>query len=571
MVVKLRYLFSFSVMLIIFISIIVYDSVGFASLGLSLDELIIGFGGASDDIFDRLKSLVRNFEADINSVVRINNGVEAVSVRLPVHLRSAFISKVSRIFKPLYIESNHIYRACFVPNDEYWSLQWGFRKIQVDFAWNISVGNSSILVSVVDTGVDWNHPDLAANYVALGYDWVNDDSDPVDDNGHGTHVAGIVAAVINNSIGVAGLSQVKIMAEKALNSTGYGSTDDLANAIIHSVDSGAKIIVMSWGDYYDSFLLHNAIRYAYSNNVLLVAAAGNDAVSEPMYPAAYSEVVAVSATDRWDNLASFSNFGDWIELAAPGVSIFSTVWDDSYAYKSGTSMAASFVAGVAALTWSVYPQLSRDDLRIYLREKADDLGSPGFDIYFGYGRVNAWKALENSTKISDIAVFGVVPGKAVVGQGMRMRVYVNVTNLGYETEVFNVTLYANRTEANCLEMTLQAGESINLTFEWNTAAFSFGRYLLSCCVDPLSNEYNVSNNDKNSSVFVWVAMIGDITGLNPGEPDGKVDIRDVALVARLCGSFSSDRDWNPNADVNDDDKIDLRDVSLTASNFGKKT
>jgi len=392
----------------------------------------------------------------------------------------------------------------------------------------------------------------------------------MDDNGHGTHVAGIVAAVINNTIGVAGLAQVSIMAEKALNASGYGLTSDLANAIIHAADAGAKIIVMSWGDYADSILLHNAIKYAYRAGALLVAAAGNDATSDMMYPAAYSEVIAVSATDSFDNLAWFSNFGDWIELAAPGVKIFSTVWDDSYSYKTGTSMAAPFVAGVAALTWSVYPELSRDDLRSYLREKADDLGDPGFDVYYGYGRINARKALENSTGIHDVAVNSVLPKKNIVGEGMRIRIDVNITNLGGETESFDAALCANGTEVESLHLSLQSGQSAIFTFQWNTSGFSRGRYRISCYVDPLPDEVNVSNNAKNASFMVWVAMVGDITGAEDDQPDGKVNIRDIALVASLFGSYVGDSNWNPNADINDDDKIDIRDVSLAASNFGKE-
>lgn len=532
------------------------------------DELIVGVKGFQHQNYSSLVRLADGFNGIVRSIVRFNGSVEAVVVRLPSAYVGAFTEAVESLVKPSYIEHNSVYRACFVPNDPYWSLQWGLRKIQADFAWNTSIGNSSVLVAVVDTGVDWNHPDLSGNYVALGYDWVNDDSDPMDDNGHGTHVAGIVAAVINNSVGVAGLAQVRIMAEKALNSTGYGSTDELANAIIHAADAGAKIIVMSWGDYFDSILLHNAIKYAYRAGALLVAAAGNDATSNMMYPAAYSEVIAVSATDSSDNLAWFSNFGDWIELSAPGVNIFSTVWDNSYAYKSGTSMAAPFVAGVAALTWSVYPQLSRDNLRLYLHGKADDLGDLGFDIYYGYGRINAWKAVENTTGVHDIAVNSVIPRKNVVGQGMRMRIDTDITNLGDETESFEAMLYANDTEAESLILSLQAREEAVFTFQWNTSGFSKGKYEIGCRVDLLPNELNVSNNAKNSSFMVWVTMIGDITGVN-GEPDGKVNIRDIAFIAISYGTYVGDSKWNPNADINDDDKIDIRDVSLAASNFGK--
>ena len=570
-----RRLFAALFLLVLFLSwnfVWLWNTAGFTfngSMGDSrFDELIIGVRGISHLGHYRLMNLLKNYYGKVKDTVYLYGQIEAIVVRLPSVYLKAFTDAVKEAIEPDYIERNNIYKICFIPKDPYWSLEWGMKKIEVDFAWNISVGSSSILVAVIDTGIDWNHPDLVDNYVALGYDWVNDDPDPMDDNGHGTHVAGIIAAIINNGIGVAGLAQVKIMAEKALNANGYGTTDALANAIIHATNAGAKIIVMSWGDYADSILLYNAITYAYEKGVLLVAAAGNDATSEKMYPAAYNEVIAVSATDESDNLARFSNFGSWIELAAPGKNIFSTVWDDDYSYKSGTSMAAPFVAGVAALTWSVYPQLSRDDLRIYLHERADDLGDPGFDIYYGYGRINARKAVGNITGIQDIALYSVSPRKSVVGEGMRMRVDANITNLGSEEEGFNATLYVNGTRVESVQLFLQAGQSINFTFHWNTTGFSKGRYVVSCCISPLPCELNVENNVKNSSSIVWVAIVGDITSVSPAEPDGKVDIRDLALVAICYDSRVGDLNWNPNADINDDDKINFDDLLLAASNFG---
>jgi len=413
-----------------------------------LEELIIGLENISNASWQILEDLVHAHNARIKDIIHFGNKIEAIVVRLPQSNSESFINSIKRYLQPTYIEYNVAYKACFVPDDQYWSLQWGPRKIEADYAWNITLGNSSILVAIVDTGIDWNHPDLSANYVPLGYDWVNDDSDPSDDNGHGTHVAGIVAAVINNSIGVAGLSQVKIMAEKALNETGYGNTYDLADAITHAVDEGAKIIIMSWGSDSPSILIHNAIKYAYRAGALLVAAAGNDATSNEFYPAAWSEVIAVSATDKNDNLASFSNFGDWIELAAPGVNIFSTIPDDSYAYMSGTSMAAPFVAGVAALTWSTYPELTRDELRSHLHATADDLGQEGFDIYFGYGRINARKAVENSTNSENATIVYVEPQEInMLRVGDSFSINITVSNV-IDLHSWEFKLYYNSSMLN---------------------------------------------------------------------------------------------------------------------------
>jgi hypothetical protein len=287
-------------------------------------------------------------------------------------------------------------RAESLPNDPYWSLQWGLKKIEADWAWNATLGNSSILVAVIDSGIDYTHPDLAANYAAgLGYDWINLDTDPMDDYGHGTKVAGVIAAQINNGIGIAGLVQVKIMAEKVLDRQGEGYVDQLANAINHSTDVGAEIISMSLSTEYNGSLLYDAIKYAYEKNVLLVAAAGNQAGDTKRYPAAYDEVIAVTSTDIDDQKAPSSNYGDWVELAAPGVNIFTTIWDTTYKYEyaSGTSVACPHVSGLAALIWSEFPNVTRDWIRTRLRDTADDLGDPGFDIFYGYGRINARKAI----------------------------------------------------------------------------------------------------------------------------------------------------------------------------------
>ena len=235
----------------------------------------------------------------------------------------------------------------------------------------------------------------------------------------GTHCAGIIAAVLNNSIGIAGLAQAQIMAEKVLDYTGYGTWDWVANGIVHAVDQGANVISMSLGGYGDSELVHEAVRYAYDAGVLVIAAAGNDNTNMKSYPAAYSEVIAVSATDQYDNKAGFSNWGDWIELAAPGVDIYSTMptyhvtlndwgYAMNYDYLSGTSMACPHVSGVAALVWSRYPSKTRDWVRLWLRYTADDLGDPGLDVYYGYGRINARKAVELTPPRHELIVLSLI-------------------------------------------------------------------------------------------------------------------------------------------------------------------
>lgn len=404
-------------------------------------QLVIGLNHGPENLNASLSPILVQFGGRFLRQVTSEGFTWAVVASLPLDKVSAFAleARSSNLIK--YVEPNFRFHADFTPNDPYFGYQYGLTKIQAAKAWDIQRGDQAVLVAVVDTGIDWHHPDLMANYVPLGYDWVNHDNNPMDDNGHGTHVAGIIAATMNNSIGIAGIAQVRIMAEKALNYSGDGLEDELANAIIHAVDQGARIISMSWGDYNNSTLIFDAVEYAYKAGVLLVAAAGNDGVSTEMFPAAYDQVVAVTATDSNDNPASFTNFGRWVELAAPGVGIWSTYWSaysgSTYAPLTGTSMAAPFVSGVAALVWSQFPNLSRDQVRIQLRNSADDLGSPGFDYYYGYGRINAWKALH----MHDLAVNHIGVSKTVIGQGYSDSVNVTLVNRGDFAEAANMTLY----------------------------------------------------------------------------------------------------------------------------------
>jgi len=279
---------------------------------------------------------------------------------------------------------------------------WNMRKIEADKAWDVHKGIANIQVAIIDTGVDYSHEDLAANYVSGGYDWVNGDADPMDDNGHGTHCAGVAAAVMDNHEGVAGVAQVGIWAEKVLSEFGAGYWEWLAQGIVHATDSGVDVISMSLGGPSYSQLVKDACSYAWQNGVILVAAAGGEGVDldeYPMYPACYEEVIAVSATDQNDQRASFSSYGSKIEFAAPGVNIYSTYPSQSYVYMSGTSMACPHVSGVAALTWSYNLSFTNELLRKYLHTAVDDLGVPGKDEYFGYGRINAFKALVPPRKV----------------------------------------------------------------------------------------------------------------------------------------------------------------------------
>ncbi len=279
-----------------------------------------------------------------------------------------------------------------IPNDPYQAQQWHHAKIRSADAWDRSRGQG-VTVAIVDTGVACNHPDLSAKCVA-GYDFVNGDSDPRDDHGHGTHVAGIAGAATNNSIGVAAVGfDAKIMPMKALGASGNGGHAAIAGAITWAADHGAQVINMSLGGPFTSTTLRNAVAYAINKGATMVAAAGNENTSNPSYPAAYANVIGVSATTQSDGKASFSNYGDYVDVAAPGTGILSTVMSGSYQAWSGTSMASPVVAGLVALLEAQDPSRSPAQMEQILESTADDLGPTGWDPQFGYGRVNALRAL----------------------------------------------------------------------------------------------------------------------------------------------------------------------------------
>ncbi len=294
-----------------------------------------------------------------------------------------------------YVEDDQVLYSMAVPNDARYDQQYGPAQMGAHAAWGqVGWGSSDIVVAVLDTGIRSTHQDLAGNYIG-GYDHVNNDSNPNDDCGHGTHVSGTVAAVTNNGIGVAGMSQASILHYKVLGPTGgflnvqcSGSQSDINAAIYDATDAGAHIISMSLGGGGYSSSGDNAVNYAWNNGVLVVAASGNDSSSNSVsYPAAYNNAIAVGATTSSKTRASYSNGGAELEIAAPGSNVESTYNsnDASYDSLSGTSMATPHVAGALALALGCAPTTSNAAMRQAMRDTAEDLGASGWDNLYGYG------------------------------------------------------------------------------------------------------------------------------------------------------------------------------------------
>ncbi|OGO24506.1 MAG: hypothetical protein A2Z28_00270 [Chloroflexi bacterium RBG_16_51_9] len=276
------------------------------------------------------------------------------------------------------------------------TLPWGVDRIDAALAWDVSTG-AGVKVAIVDTGIDQDHPDLVGNikggvnFVAKGR--TVDPSKWDDDNGHGSHVAGIVAAV-DNDIGVIGVAhQAWLYGVKVLDKRGSGYLSDVILGIEWSIDNGMQVINMSLGTSSDVQSLHDAVDAAYAAGIVLVAAAGNSGDTDPdddvIYPAKYASVIAVAATDDTDTRASWSSDGPDVESAAPGVSIYSTYKGGGFATLSGTSMASPHVAGTVALVLAANPTLTPGDVRATLQATADDLGATGLDNYYGHGLVDA--------------------------------------------------------------------------------------------------------------------------------------------------------------------------------------
>lgn len=318
-----------------------------------------------------------------------------------------------------YAEPNYVYSIQGVPNDPGFSGQWAYTNIRAAAAWDITTGSSTVVIAVVDTGVDTGHPDLASKLVS-GWDFVSNDPLPNDENGHGTHVAGIAAAITNNGIGVAGMAWgARIMPVRALNAAGEGYASQVASAIDWARNSGAKIINLSLGGPDGAATLQDAITRAHNAGILVVAAMGNGGTATPYYPAANAHVMAVAATDQNDVRASYSNYGTHSDIAAPGgqmqlchqaTGILSTLptydawltvpnptgctYYKGYDTMKGTSQATPFVSGLAALMWSVDPTLTPDQVQQAIQNTATDLGTAGWDELYGHGRIDALAALD---------------------------------------------------------------------------------------------------------------------------------------------------------------------------------
>jgi subtilisin family serine protease len=283
-------------------------------------------------------------------------------------------------------------------DDPLFPQQWGLNMMQVPQTWEFTGTvfdtRSTITVAIVDTGVDFTHPDLAGTYHPASYDWVRGTTQITDANGHGTHLAGIIAAGTDNHMGISGIAPVRILSETVYEEGVGILTSRSAMGIYHAAQAGAHIIVLGYGGKKYSDLEARAISYAKKQGSLIIASAGNDQSNASHYPSDLSDVISVGAISESGAPSIFSNYGIFLEFVGPGQNIYGTEPGNRYSKKAGTSQAAAGIAGVAALLWSLDTNQTAQDVHSLLIESAENLGKGGKNIYFGWGYPNSLRAAQ---------------------------------------------------------------------------------------------------------------------------------------------------------------------------------
>ncbi len=390
-----------------FLSIVFMSAVAIAQPAFVPGEILVKFRQESSSALSLKKG--DRIADSINEL-----GISVVKLRPGINLFDA-IKEYRGNKDVVWAEPNYIASIEQLPNDPNYSLQWGLTSVNAESAWLLTKGSAEVVIAIVDTGVDLNHPELVGKTVP-GYDFVNRDAVPNDDNGHGTHCAGIAAASTDNGVGIAGVSwSSQIMPVKVLDSKGNGSYSNIANGILFASKNGAKVISVSAGGLSASSTLQSAVNAAWASGSVVICAAGNNGNTTPFYPAFYSNAIAVGAIDNFDQKTWYTNFGSWVDVAAPGDNVFSTLPNGSFGYKYGTSMAAPFVAGQAALIFSKYGLFSPASfVRNKIESSTTNIGS-----WLSKGKINLFASLNVSLEETSDQRYEFEPNNYWVSKGKR--------------------------------------------------------------------------------------------------------------------------------------------------------
>ena len=476
-----------------------------------------------------------------------------------------FVAKQLSALKEVeWAEPKFIYHVTdFTPNDPSYNSQFSLPLIKAPAAWNIIQGDTSVIIGIVDTGVDWSHPDLAANiwhnwgetpnngidddhngYIddVRGWDFGgsgNSDGTPTPDNNpiedqpdHGTNVAGIASAVTNDSLGIASIGfKCKIMPVKT-SENNYRDPNSGSpyivfgyEGIVYAADNHAKVINCSWGGAGYSLLGQETINYAISKGALVVCAAGNDNSSELFYPADFDGVLCVAATDQNDARAYFSNYGHSISVCAPGYStfrtnpgIYSTWQPDTYAYESGTSMASPLAAGVAALVAGQFPSYTPEQVREQVRVNCDDISSKNSTTYtnlLGKGRINAFNSVSNvnseSVRAIQVAFSDTTPGgnnNGILEPGETITVNIQFKNYLTPASALSVSLESKNSYSTVVNGNISVGGVGTLqTFDNSSSKFTFT--LSQSMPSNIPLDFLLHFSDGSYSDVQWISVVGN--------------------------------------------------------------
>ncbi|MEM1550757.1 MAG: S8 family serine peptidase [Candidatus Bathyarchaeia archaeon] len=442
--------------------------------------------------------------------------IGALVISVPKHAVSNIKSTLMKNKMVDFIEENCLIESLLVPNDPYYSSQWHLPKIDAPRAWDITTGNQTVIIAVLDSGVDPNHPDLAGKLLQ-GWNFYDNNEDTSDVYGHGTKVAGTVAAITNNGIGVAGVVwNCLILPIRVTDPNGYTTYSLLSKGLIYAADRGAKVAIISFQIFNGSTSLMSAAKYFVDKGGLIIAAAGNTGKYEDYTDNPY--IISVSATTSSDAIASFSSYGPYVDLSAPGVSIYTTFKGGGYGASSGTSFSAPIVAGVAALIFSVNLSLSPSQAEQILKSTAVDLGETGYDVYYGWGRVEVYEALKAAASTVQPPPDTTPPNIEITyprnGDTISGAIIVSVS-ASDDRGVVRVELYRN-------SMLFAVDSEEPYEFYWDTTADPDGSYTL------VARAYDAAGNVGESSlVTVKVVNTRDI------KPPT------VSITSPLNGSFVS--------------------------------
>jgi thermitase len=406
---------------------------------------------------------------------RVHHQIASIKVsvlEVPAGAEDAIAEALTRTGLFNYVERDFAAHAAAIPNDPDFASQWHLATIQAAAAWDITTGSTSAPIAIIDSGVDPTHPDLASKLLS-GWSFLTGSSNTADVLGHGTAVAGAAAAATNNGTGVAGVAWSNpILPLVVLDSGDYATYSNIASAIEYAADHGARIISISLGGSSPSSTLQTAVDYAWNKGAVIFAAAANYSSSTPYYPAACNNVLAISATEANDTFSSFSNYGSWVDLSAPGDYILTTNNGGGYGSWGGTSLATPIAAAVGALALSANPSLTNSALVSLLENNSDDLGTAGFDQYFGWGRVNAYKAVlaAKNTPIST----GTPPTVSIGSPSSNQIVAGAVSVQGTATDNAAVT----KIELDVDGVAMAAAGSSPFSFGWNSTSLPNGSHTL---------------------------------------------------------------------------------------------